>query len=170
MGAIFYKDKVYGAGGSGGGGSSAISELTDVDLDNLLDGQILKWNAATQKWENADESGVGSGYSETILFSGDFYTNAELQLDDDINNYDAIKIWFGWSGSSIGGKFPVIVSVDEFTTDFTYAASPGTATPHLFCFLYSSQYLRIARASDDTKLRVFDNHSGAIKKVVGIKY
>lgn len=66
MSAIFYKDKVYGAGGAGGGsGSSTLAELTDVDLDNLSDGQILKWNATTEKWENADESG-GGGSTVTI--------------------------------------------------------------------------------------------------------
>jgi len=165
MGAILYRDKVYGAGGAGGGSTVTITptlssgtKIADFEIDGEP-GELY-----------APQGGGGSGYSETILFSGDYGTNAELQLSGDINDYDAIKIWFGWAGSSIGGKFPVIVSVTEFTTDFTYTSSPGTATPHLFCFLYSSQYLRIARASDDTKLRVFDSHSGAIKKVVGIKY
>lgn len=50
---------------TGGSGSAAISTLTDVDLDNLTDGQILKWNATSQKWENSNESGGGgnAGYA-----------------------------------------------------------------------------------------------------------
>lgn len=34
-----------------------IAELEDVSLTNLADGEILKYNATTQKWENAEESG-----------------------------------------------------------------------------------------------------------------
>lgn len=49
----------YGAS-EGSGGASAVSDLTDVDLTNLSNGQILKYNSTTQKWENANESG-GSG-------------------------------------------------------------------------------------------------------------
>ena len=41
----------------GGGGSSTLSGLTDVDLSSPTNGQILKYNSTTQKWENADESG-----------------------------------------------------------------------------------------------------------------
>lgn len=34
-----------------------IAELDDVSLTNLADGEILKYNATTQKWENAEDSG-----------------------------------------------------------------------------------------------------------------
>lgn len=34
-----------------------IAELEDVSLTNLADGEILKYNATTQKWENAEDSG-----------------------------------------------------------------------------------------------------------------
>ena len=43
-------------------GASAVSELTDVSLNNLSNNQILKYNSTTQKWENA--SGGGGGGSE----------------------------------------------------------------------------------------------------------
>lgn len=35
-----------------GGGASAIANLTDVQLTNLVDKQVLRYNATTQKWEN----------------------------------------------------------------------------------------------------------------------
>lgn len=34
-----------------------IAELDDVSLTNLANGQILKYNSTTQKWENAEDSG-----------------------------------------------------------------------------------------------------------------
>lgn len=151
------------------GGASAISDLADVDLDNLSDGQILKWNDTTEKWENADESGGGGSYTETELFSGNASTAGNVQLSDDIGNYDEIVIWCGWSASNVNGLIPIRVSVAVFKT-FVYAATPQTSTDHIFCYLYSTQYFRVARGSDDTKIYLFDNHSGAIKRVVGIKY
>lgn len=38
-------------------GSSTLVGLTDVDISSPTNGQILKYNSTTQKWENADESG-----------------------------------------------------------------------------------------------------------------
>lgn len=35
-----------------------IAHISDIDLDNLEDGQILKYNATTQKWENASAGSV----------------------------------------------------------------------------------------------------------------
>lgn len=46
---------------SGGGGASALEDLTDVDLTSLEDGQILKWDDSSSKWVNADESQGSSG-------------------------------------------------------------------------------------------------------------
>lgn len=39
------------------GGSSTLDGLTDVDISSPTNGQILKYNSTTQKWENADEGG-----------------------------------------------------------------------------------------------------------------
>ena len=42
----------------GGGGSSTLSGLTDVDLDNPTDGQVLKYDAESGKWVNEDGGSV----------------------------------------------------------------------------------------------------------------
>ena len=71
---VQYKDgKMRTGEGGGGGGSSTLAGLDDVSFDNLQNGQIPKYNSTTQKWENADESGGGSGreYSETEHITGD---------------------------------------------------------------------------------------------------
>ena len=46
-----------GTWGNPASGSSSISTLTDVNLSSLANGQILKYNSTSQKWENANESG-----------------------------------------------------------------------------------------------------------------
>lgn len=42
-----------------------LSDLSDIDLTNLQDGQIIKWDATAGKFVNANESGGGS--SITVL-------------------------------------------------------------------------------------------------------
>lgn len=68
----------YGSGG--GGGASAVSDLTDVDLTNLADGQVLKWNATTQKWENANESGGTTLPFDVVINSND--NGIDIVYDD----------------------------------------------------------------------------------------
>ena len=47
------------AGSGGGGGASSLSELSDVSISNPTDGQVLTYNATTQKWENKTPTGGG---------------------------------------------------------------------------------------------------------------
>jgi len=50
----------YPAGSGGSGGASALVDLSDVDISNPSNGQVLKYNSTTHAWENAAESGGGS--------------------------------------------------------------------------------------------------------------
>lgn len=43
---------------------TALRNMSDVDVEGVQNGQILKWNATAQKFENANESGGGGGASE----------------------------------------------------------------------------------------------------------
>lgn len=43
----------------GGGGSSTLSGLTDVDISNPTNGQTLVYNATSGKWENGASGGGG---------------------------------------------------------------------------------------------------------------
>ena len=48
----------------GGGGASSFSDLDDVSINEhtLANGQVPVYNSATQKWENMNQSGGGSGH------------------------------------------------------------------------------------------------------------
>lgn len=53
MGKIMHGGIEYsGGGGGGGGGASTLAELTDVELVEPEDGQLLRYDEETQKWEN----------------------------------------------------------------------------------------------------------------------
>ena len=60
-------DGTWDTPSGGGGGSSTLSGLTDVDLSSPTNGQVLKYNSTTQKWENANESGGGGGTSIIVV-------------------------------------------------------------------------------------------------------
>jgi len=57
-----------------GGGSSTFADLEDVNFSNLSDGQVPKYNATTQKWENASESG---GTVTDVLVDGQSVVNPQ---------------------------------------------------------------------------------------------
>lgn len=59
------------AQGGGGGGSSTLAGLTDTNISSPSNGQVLKYNSTSSKWENAAESGGGS--SNYLVFT---YTNS----------------------------------------------------------------------------------------------
>lgn len=44
--------------------AEGINGIDDVNIASPTNGQVMKWNAATQKWENANESGGGGGADE----------------------------------------------------------------------------------------------------------
>lgn len=55
----------FGAGDDGGAITiDTLSGLTDVSISNLANGQILKWNSTTHKWENSADAGGASSLDE----------------------------------------------------------------------------------------------------------
>ena len=68
-----------GAGG-GGGGASALADLTDVDVATVAptNGQVLKYNTTSSKWEPGDDNDSGGGGgSSTTLEQGNFSTSGD---------------------------------------------------------------------------------------------
>lgn len=63
---VQYKDGKYRTSDEGGGGASALTDLTDVNVSSPSDGQVLKYDSTTQKWKNENESGGGSVNDVTL--------------------------------------------------------------------------------------------------------
>lgn len=63
-----------------GAGASSVSDLTDVELTDLADGQILKWDAEAHKWVNADGETSDSIQVSTMPTAGEEYLGAVVQF------------------------------------------------------------------------------------------
>ena len=88
-----------------------IAELEDVSLTNLANGQILKYNATTQKWENAEDSGG----SEVEANPSGTATNTLTKLGIDGTVYEIQGGGGGVGGSSVYSEKQLYkASVDSF--------------------------------------------------------
>lgn len=119
MPCLMHGDRNYTGGGSG---SAAISTLTDVDIDNLTDGQILKWNATSQKWENSNESGGGGnvGYAtfrqsfNCSVGSGDANKEIYFQLTKQgyINDGSGSQNYYDFSNCVVIPTYFAVTSIE----------------------------------------------------------
>lgn len=80
-GDIYFEQKVtsqeFSKDSEGGGGSSTLSGLTDVDISNPTDGQTLVYNANSGKWENG-AGGGGAAYFVDCSYALDEHDNPKL--------------------------------------------------------------------------------------------
>lgn len=81
--------------GGGSGGSSALSDLTDTDIDNPSDGDILVFDAQAGKWIN------GSGGSASVAHLGDV---GDVDLTNIANGQ--IIMWDATAGKWVNANAP----------------------------------------------------------------
>lgn len=85
--------------GAGGGGASSLSDLSDTNIVNPLNGQLLGYNSLTGKWGNVNGGG-GGGDSYAGLGIGKKKTVTSGVIDTDIELHrapivgDRLLIWF----------------------------------------------------------------------------
>lgn len=97
--------------GGGGGGASALTDLSDVAVSSPSDGQALKYNPTTGKWENSDDVGAvidDSTTSATKVWSSS-KTNTELGKKQD--SFDIV------SGTLTAGETSITLSSEAITAD-----------------------------------------------------
>lgn len=117
-GDIYFEQKEtsqeFSEDSEGGGGSSTLSGLTDVDISNPTDGQTLVYNAATGKWEN----GAGGDGDDIFVTLGTITTAVVPMTFDSEEN-----AWFGSIVTDLGAKSPSAIRNFHVTldgTDYTF--------------------------------------------------
>ncbi len=68
MPTIMYKNINYSGGGGGGSDVKNLSDLTDINLNNLTNKQILEYNSTTEKWENKN---INTATITPVIISGE---------------------------------------------------------------------------------------------------
>ena len=62
------------------------AHITDIDLDNLTDGQILKYNGTSQKWENASAGSVSTDLGDLNDVDFDNLSDGQIIVWDATNS------------------------------------------------------------------------------------
>ena len=109
-------------------GAQNVSELTDVELTNLANNEVLKYNSSSGKWENSPSGGGGS---QTLAQLQDvnltnLTTNDLLKYDG--NNFVNFSPTY-LDGAGIADNFLIkIVNNQAETTSFRETSVQGTST------------------------------------------
>lgn len=142
--------------------TSAIQNAEGTNLDNLL-----KNLSPSPDGEGGNsQNGGGVNYTETVLYDGGYTKATNIELSDDINNYDYIKIIFGWMDGSnlVGNGQPIYITPKELehnNSSYTYGN---------ICTLYSTQHIWYSVTGSNYKL-LFDGGSNVyLYQIIGIKF
>ena len=166
-----------------------ITDLSDVEVTSIQDGQVLAWSDDEQKFINVDQSGGGGSYSETVIYQNTSYdsaagtdtVNKSYTLADSLNNYDAVLV-YGWMynvKTSADNNRANLVSMLVGKTDFyDTAISQGSPATNPFLLNGSTHTARRAMVfqfTDATHITTASIRTEAyvepiLEKVVGIKY
>lgn len=128
----------------------AMSDLSDVDVTNIQDGEILKWDATNREWVNAEDSGGVSDYAD--LTSKPSINNVTLSGNKTTSD-------LGISYNDLTNKPTIPTKVSDLTNDsgFITDADVPTKTSDL-----TNDSGFITSSSVPTKVSDLTNDSGYI--------
>ena len=190
MSGIFYKNRPYAGGGSGGGDTVEITptlsagtkvadyeingisgalyaptpatppddlnDLSDVAISSPTNGQVLKYNSTSGKWENGTGGGGGS-YSETTLYTNSGTSRENIALSDSYSNYNQMY-------------FECIRVADNRDYVVPYYMPISSLSTGHFQFFGYNEYISFDVTNATTFTLVNGDGSWYIKRVIGIKY
>ena len=162
----------------GGGGASTLTDLTDVEITSPADGQILKYDANSQEWVNANESGgggAGGGFSVDVLFSGDYYdTSTSQALSASYTQYDFLLVEVCSKASYYHSKQMAVIQTSDIQGSSTVGGEFALTmiNPENTSYQWElrfgfpdSTHIKI----NDKRLSGWSGNSPMITKVLGLK-
>jgi len=141
--------------GGGGGGSSTLAGLDDVNLSSPSDGQILIYNATSNKWVNG---GIGHNYSTTEHVIGTWIDGKPLYEKTFVANFTG--------ATSIELENSGIEYAQQIAS--SYVSSNVLDTPF---FLYQNTYVFCyIDVRDNGRMLLYNNYNGSIQWTVTVQY
>ena len=105
--------------GGGGGGATALTDLVDVSINSPSNGQVLKYNSSTGKWENANESGGGGTGTVTSITAGTGLSGGTITSSGTIAISSTFQTYindgetaYGWGNHANAGYLTSVAFVD----------------------------------------------------------
>lgn len=167
---VQYKNGKLRTNNGGGGGASALSDLTDVDLNNLQDGQIIKWDATNEKFVNANESGGGSSKIDKLWDSESYTSGAVIDtvynLAHNLSDYDIGYIIFAVVSDRTGSSALHTTSYQSFIISDLFSESAENR--HVLIAGYSTRFRSILFTDSTFKVENIGSDF-VIFKIYGVK-
>ncbi len=135
----------------GGSGASAISELSDVNLTNLLNTQTLQYNSATSKWINVTSTDANTTYDLEIPASS---TNIRLTGSD--GSADNVTLT-GSGATTIARTSATEMSVSSVDTTYSVLIPTGTTSLRLAGSDSSTDDISVIGGTNTTVTRTSDS-------------
>lgn len=106
----------------GGGGASELTDLSDTDISNPTNGQILKYNSTTSKWENGSAPSGGRFVKLASPPSATgYFPTGNITLSEDMDNFDVLMFTVCYANQPTVGLPPAIYPVSLIKTlTYTY--------------------------------------------------
>ena len=171
-----------------------ISELNDVVLSNLTNGQVLKYDSASQKWINANESGG----SEVIANPSGTATDTLSKLSIDGTVYDiegssgegyTEDVLWNTGGTTSSWANPLIITLNENISDYDairisftdvdgndgFVFIPTSEIPSNYAdkyFVGAGDFLATVNVNSDTQISCYAKNGITMtyNNVIGISY
>lgn len=144
----------------GGGGSSSLAGLSDVNLTTPTDGQVLTYDGNTSKWKNANPSGGGSKH--TIVDENDQTMPSRTYLkfagnvvvtDDSVNDETVVTVTGGGGGGS-----------------HTYSTSEQIVGTWLGDTLYEKSFVHTGNIADGAWVTIDNSYSPSNTGVMFVEH
>lgn len=93
-----------------------LSGLTDVDLNNLADGQLLRYNATSQKWENQGVDTAPTANSGNLVASGGVKTAIDAVLRPKkvtLTGLTSAAGTLSWAANQLPSDFHCFIGVES---------------------------------------------------------
>ena len=118
-------------GSGGGSGASALSDLTDIDLQNLANGQALVYDSTASKWKNVALSTVATTGSYNDLLNKPAIPTKTSDLTNDSNfvaSSALATVATTGSYSDLSNKPTIPSKISDLINDSSFVESSDLAT------------------------------------------
>lgn len=152
MGKIYLNDETYGGDVVANPQETPTDDLESIKIDDIVYGFAS-----------------GGNYTRTVLYDNQITSTGQIQLSDDITNYDDLE--FIVQSRSDGASNPFRIAVETFLNIYVYTSSYSGSNLTTFMSMYGSGwYCRVTLGEDTTKLWIRAISNEKVIKIYGIKY